>query len=119
MGVGFHDATPCGHTDSGNVVNCRTFNDHFEYDPIGHAMRYQHRSLRNETLMMNHAGASGMCRVNIYAQEMREQNNVRICTRMSKNVRVDYAVPILPNKIDLSDVDWMEACRSTSPLHVP
>ena len=69
--------------------------------------------------MMNHAGASGMCRLNTYAQEMREQNNVRFCTRMRKNAAIDYAVPILHKKNDLSDTDWMEESCSTSPLHVP
>ena len=132
--VGFHVTAPCGDKpatlpegaafENGKVafkqvVDFRTFNNHFEYDPITHTMRYQHSKLRNETLMMNNAGASGMCRLNTYAMNMREQNNVRICTRMRRNVFIDYAVPILNKKDSSSGDDWMEGSCSMSPLHVP
>ncbi|KAJ1468673.1 hypothetical protein T484DRAFT_3629597 [Baffinella frigidus] len=124
--VGFHVTTPCTspltpgadqHAANEHTVDYRTFSNQFEYDAAGHAMRYQHTKHRDETLMMNHAGAAGMCRLNTFAQTLREQNNMRVCTRMRKNTYVDYAVPLLFENRD--SVVWTDAACSTSPLHVP
>ncbi|KAJ1464956.1 hypothetical protein T484DRAFT_1757725, partial [Baffinella frigidus] len=116
--VGFHVTTPCARTAA-----YRTFNNHFEYDQLAHKMRYRHghdSGVRNETLLMNNAGAAGMCRLNTFAQRLREQNNVRVCTRMRTNVRVDYAVPLLSQgRTPRSEYTWTDAACSSSPLHVP
>ena len=110
--VGFHVTTPCKQES----VAYRTFSNHFEYDADGHAMRYQHSALRDESLMMNNAGASGVCRLNTLGQTLREQNNIRVCTRMRRGVLVDYAVPVLH---DPETEEWTGGQCSTSPHQVP
>ena len=110
--VGFHVTTPCKQ----ERVAYRTFNNQFEYDAAAHAMRYRHSALRDERLLMNNAGASGMCRLNTLGQTLREQNNVRVCTRMRRGVLVDYAVPVLK---DSGTEEWTDAQCSTSPHQVP
>ena len=130
--VGFHVTTPCkkplgessvvdpepdSEPDSEPIVEYRTFSNQFEYNAAKHAMHYRHSELRDETLMMNHAGASGMCRLNTLAQTLREQNNMRVCTRMRKNAPVDYAVPLLFENSGTSI--WTDKMCSTSALHVP
>ena len=109
--VGFHVSTPC---DGGGL---RTFQNQFVYEESNNTMRYEHEALRNETLMMNHAGASGFCRLNTYGQVLHERNNIRICTNQRSGTLIDYAVPIL-SESEEKMLEENERC-SNSPLDVP
>ncbi|KAJ1468512.1 hypothetical protein T484DRAFT_3629701 [Baffinella frigidus] len=116
--VGFHVTTPCADKN----VAYRTFSNQFQYDRDAHKMRYRHTipaGMRSEKLTMNNAGASGVCRLNTFGQTLREQNNVRVCTRMRTGVRVDYAVPVLNNDNSGNEKTWTTEACSTSSHHVP
>jgi len=109
--VGFHVSTPCDGS------GLRTFQNQFAYEEASNTMRYEHEALRNETLMMNYAGASGFCRLNTYGQVLHERNNIRICTNQRTGALIDYAVPILSESEERM-LEENERC-SNSPLDVP
>jgi len=110
--VGYHVSTQCSNTA------WRTFANHFIYNTQSETLEYSHATQR--TNLATHAGGSGLCRLNTYDTPVREQHNVRFCTRLLRNERVDYSVPLLED-VGTGDVEEMfdaESC-SQSPYDVP
>ena len=108
--VGYHVSTQCSNTA------WRTFANHFIYDTQSKTLEYSHSAHR--TNFATHAGGSGLCRLNTYDTPVREQHNVRFCTRILDNERVDYSVPLLEDVITGGQTFGDESC-SQSPYDVP
>jgi hypothetical protein len=110
--VGYHVSTQC----SGTVW--RSFANHFSYNSQSGTLDYSHTAHRDN--LATHAGSSGLCRLHTYDTPVREQHNVRFCTRLLQNERIDYSIPLL-EKVNTDDTEQTfgsESC-SQSPYDVP
>ena len=61
-------------------------------------MVYEHEYMRNQTLMKNHFGASGVCNTISYGMPLFTTNTMRACTAVSENEYADPSVPLKANR---------------------
>ena len=107
--VGYHPTVPC------DGAAFRSFGN-YEVYVEGLGMVYMHSALRDKWASRSESGTTGVCRAGSLAVRSRELNNARVCTRQLKNVRADYAVPVVEA---VQNEEYFAQECSESPLDVP